>query len=197
MSARAHPLTLRRPPSRPFLQHLLAAGAGLVSALGPTVLLGAAAGLLIENAWTVALDRADKGGKLLAACLMAGGAGGRPVTLIAHSVGARLVFSALLELCRCGARGLVHEVLLLGAPVAPAPERWRMARRAVAGRLVNGHSANDWLLGVMYAASRPPAGLAPVEAEGVENVRLDGLVAGHQDHLKALGEILGLVGLPA
>jgi len=110
------------------LQHMLVGGAGLVTALGPTVILGAATGLLIENAWTIAGDRADKAGKLLAQVLMTGGAGGRPVTLISHSMGSRLVFSALLELCRCGARGLVENVVLLGAPVSPGAERcgWRV-----------------------------------------------------------------------
>ena len=39
------------------------APAGLVAALGPTVLLGTASGLLISNAWAVASDRAVKAGK--------------------------------------------------------------------------------------------------------------------------------------
>ncbi len=177
------------------MQHLLIGGAGLVSALGPTVILGAATGLLIENAWTVAIDRSDKAGKLLAHVLMSGGNGGRPVTLIAHSMGARLVFSALLELCRCGARGLVQDVVLLGAPVPPTEERWKMARRVVAGRLVNGYSRNDWLLSVMFwqGIAKPAAGLAPVEVDGVENVSLSSVVKGHFDYIGCLEEILELL----
>jgi hypothetical protein len=177
------------------MQHLLIGGAGLVSALGPTVILGAATGLLIENAWTVAIDRSDKAGKLLAHVLMTGGNGGRPVTLIAHSMGARLVFSALLELCRCGARGLVQDVVLLGAPVPPTVERWKMARRVVAGRLVNGYSRGDWLLSVMFwqGIAKPVAGLAPVEVDGVENVSLSSVVNGHFDYIGRLDEILELL----
>jgi pimeloyl-ACP methyl ester carboxylesterase len=177
------------------MQHLLIGGAGLVSALGPTVILGAATGLLIENAWTVALDRSDKAGKLLAHVLMNGGNGGRPVSLIAHSMGARLVFSALLELCRCGARGLVQDVVLLGAPVPPTEERWKMARRVVAGRLVNGYSRGDWLLSVMFwqGIAKPAAGLAPVEVDGVENVSLGSVVKGHFDYVAGLDEILDLL----
>ena len=87
------------------VRHFFYAGAGLVAALGPTLLLGSATGLLIENAWAVAMDRAAKGGKLLARVLLAGGAGGRPVTLVGHGMGARLVWFALLELSRQGARG--------------------------------------------------------------------------------------------
>jgi hypothetical protein len=41
----------------------LYAGAGLVAALGPTVLLGTASGLIISNAWAVASERAVKAGK--------------------------------------------------------------------------------------------------------------------------------------
>lgn len=179
------------------MQHLLVGAAGLVTALGPTVILGAAAGLLIENAWTVAIDRADKAGKLLAHVLMGGGGGGRPVTLVAHSMGARLVFAALLELCRCGARGLVQDVVLLGAPIPPAAERWRMARRVVAGRLVNGYSRRDWLLSVMFwqGIAKSAAGLAPVEVDGIENVSLTSVVGGHFDYIGGLEEILELLQL--
>ncbi len=79
--------------------------AGLLSALAPALLLDTASGLLIENAWSVAVERSMKAGKLLARVLMGGGHGSRPVTLLAHSMGARLVFHCLLELCRHDALG--------------------------------------------------------------------------------------------
>ena len=60
---------------------------------------------MIDHAWGVALDRAQKAGQLLAAALMAGGHGDRPVTLVGYSMGARLIFHALLELCRHNAKG--------------------------------------------------------------------------------------------
>ena len=64
----------------------------------------------------------------------------------------RLVFHCLLELCRCQARGIVEHAVLLGAPVGVTPQRWRMARTVVAGRLVNGYSNQDW---VREAQHRP------------------------------------------
>ena len=57
----------------------------------------------------------------------------------------RLVFHCLLELCRCQAKGIVEHAVLLGTPVGVTPQRWRMARTVVAGRLVNGYSNQDWV----------------------------------------------------
>lgn len=37
---------------------------------------------------------------------------------IGFSIGARLIFHCLLELARCGARGIVESVVLLGTPVS-------------------------------------------------------------------------------
>lgn len=47
-------------------------------------------------------------GKLLAHLLLSGAHGDRPVKLVSHGMGARLVFHCLLELCRQGARGVVQ-----------------------------------------------------------------------------------------
>jgi pimeloyl-ACP methyl ester carboxylesterase len=149
--------------------------AGLVAALGPTVLLGTASGLLISNAWAVASDRAVKAGKVLAHLLLSGAHGDRPVTLVSHGMGARLVFHCLLELCRQGARGVVQHAVLMGAPVGTEAVRWRMARRAVAGRLVNCYTRKDWLLGVCAGGSsgwmKATSGLVPIEVCGVAGGR--------------------------
>ncbi|KAI3426087.1 hypothetical protein D9Q98_008055 [Chlorella vulgaris] len=170
------------------------AGAGLVAALGPTVLLGTASGLFISNAWAVASDRAVKAGKVLAHLLVSGAHGDRPVVLTAHGMGARLVFHCLLELCRLGARGVVQHAVLMGAPVGTEAVRWRMARRAVAGRLVNCFTRKDWLLGVCAGGSsgwmRATAGLVPIEVGGVENVNLSNLVQGHLGYLEEFASIM-------
>ncbi|KAL4436640.1 hypothetical protein ABPG75_003779 [Micractinium tetrahymenae] len=174
------------------------AGAGLVAALGPTVLLGSASGLIISNAWAVASDRAVKAGKLLAHLLLSGAHGDRPVKLVSHGMGARLVFHCLLELCRQGARGVVQHAVLMGCPVGTEGVRWRMARRAVAGRLINCYSRKDWMLGVCAGGSsgwmKATAGLVPIEdVPGVENVNLSNLIDGHFGYLEHLEPIMDML----
>ena len=60
------------------------------------------------------MDRAQKAGTRLALLLAAGAHGDRPVTLIGHSFGARLIFHCLLELSRCRALGEPHIGFLRG-----------------------------------------------------------------------------------
>ena len=196
------------------VQHLIAGGAGLVTALGPTVILGAAAGLLIDNAWTTAGERSDKAGKLLAHILLQGGTGGRPVTLIAHSMGARVVVSCMEELVEQlsaapvkfdlrkskrinSIRGIIQDVLIMGTPVIPDPELFSAARSIVAGRFVNCYSTKDWLLSVLFwqGVSKPAAGLVPIDCPGIENVNCSDIVSGHADYIEKLDEIFSLTGI--
>ena len=67
------------------------------------------------------MNRAARAGELLAHVLMSGAHGDRPVNLVAYSMGARLVYHCLLELCRCRCRGIVQDVIMLGAPVDVLP----------------------------------------------------------------------------
>jgi hypothetical protein len=54
----------------------------------------------IDGNWTMTLERADEAGKELAVSLLESKAGHRPVTLVAYSFGARIVYSCLMELAR-------------------------------------------------------------------------------------------------
>ena len=58
------------------------------------------AGDLVDNPWTLGLDRARKAGKALAEALRRGAQGHRPVTLIGYSLGALVIFTCLQELAR-------------------------------------------------------------------------------------------------
>jgi Protein of unknown function (DUF726) len=55
----------------------------------------------IDNKWQIVLNRARRGGKMLAYLLLQRYHGDRPVTLVGCSCGARLIFHCLLELSRC------------------------------------------------------------------------------------------------
>ncbi|KAL2542464.1 Protein of unknown function (DUF726) [Abeliophyllum distichum] len=59
----------------------------------------------IDSKWSIAVDRSDKAGKLLAEVLLKGLQGHRPVTLIGFSLGARVIFSCLQILAQSESNG--------------------------------------------------------------------------------------------
>ncbi len=122
----------------------------------------------------------------------------RPVTLIGYSMGARLVYHCLLELCRFNCKGVVEHAVMLGCTVTIVKERYTMARSVVSGRFVNAYSSQDWLLGLLFRSTsgfiRPAAGLCPVDVAGVENADLTGVVKGHFDYIKKMDTIVKQLG---
>lgn len=122
----------------------------------------------------------------------------RPVTLIGYSMGARLVYHCLLELCRFNCKGIVEHAVLLGCTVTIVKERFVMARSVVSGRFVNAYASQDWLLGLLFRSTsgfiRPAAGLCPVDVAGVENADLTGVVGGHFDYIKKMDTIVKQLG---
>lgn len=148
----------------------------------------------IDSKWTIAVDRSDKAGILLAEVLLKGLQGQRPVTLVGFSLGARVIFKCLQVLAETERSvGLVERVVLLGAPIPIKDENWEAARKVVAGRFVNAYSTNDWMLGVAFRASLLTQGLAgiqPIDVPGIENVDVTELIEGHSSYLWATGQIL-------
>eukprot|EP00250_Pteridium_aquilinum_P032949 c4993_g1_i1 orf=148-2340(+) len=148
----------------------------------------------IDSKWTIAVDRSDKAGKLLADVLLKGLQGNRPVTLMGFSLGARVIFKCLERLSEKGDNGrIVERVVLLGAPVSIETQRWETVRKVVAGRFINAYSTNDWLLAVVYRASLMSQGLAGIQAvniPGIENVDVTDIISGHSSYLLNVGEIL-------
>ncbi|OVA20406.1 Protein of unknown function DUF726 [Macleaya cordata] len=157
----------------------------------------------IDSKWTIAVDRSDKAGKLLAEeVLMKGLQGNRPVTLVGFSLGARVIFKCLQCLAEKEDNvGLVERVVLLGAPISINDENWRNARMMVAGRFVNCYSTSDWTLGVAFRASLLTQGLAgiqSVDVPGIENasilslilVDVTELIEGHSSYLWTTRQIL-------
>ncbi|GJP49805.1 hypothetical protein CLOM_g8973 [Closterium sp. NIES-68] len=173
----------------------------LSSVAWPLALLQASS--LIDSEWAIAIDRADKAGVMLAQVLMEGVQGGRPVTLIGHAMGARVIFSCLCHLAASASHTMpkasaVERAVLLGAPLPASDAKWALARSVVAGRLVNGYSTNNWELAILYRGSFLASGVAaiqPVPTDGVENVDLSLLVDGHSGYPGAISHILSFLNM--
>lgn len=151
---------------------------------------------LIDNAWSMGLAGAEKAGQALAEVLYERVHGLRPISLMGFSLGARVIFFALEALAQLGGKGIVANAVLLGAAAPSDAVRWANIREVCAGRVVNGYSSRDWVLGFMYRISSGReaceiAGLHRVAVDGVENVDLSRLVTKHTDYGPALIQILG------
>ncbi|KAM7262821.1 hypothetical protein ACFE04_000504 [Oxalis oulophora] len=149
----------------------------------------------IDSKWTIAIDRSDKAGKLLAEVLLEGLQGNRPVTLVGFSLGARVIYKCLQTLSETEHNaGVVERVVLLGAPIPIKDENWDAARKMVAGRFLNVYSTTDWTLGVAFRASllsRGLAGIQPIDdVPGIENVDVTEFIHGHSSYLWAAEKIL-------
>lgn len=150
---------------------------------------------LIDNPWSVSLDRAWAAGLILADSLIERNLGTRPITLVGYSLGSRVIFSCLLELARKGALGLIQNVYMFGSPIVVKQDEYLRIRTVVAGRLVNGYHRNDWILGYLFRLTnggiRRVAGLAPVDnVLGLENVDCSEFVAGHMDYRRAMPRLM-------
>ncbi|KAH0544482.1 hypothetical protein FGG08_001380 [Glutinoglossum americanum] len=183
---------------------------GLQQVLGSTVLVALMASLqlpivltklsyLIDNPWTVSLDRANSAGLILADSLIDRNLGVRPITLVGYSLGSRVIFACLRELARKGAVGLVQNVYLFGAPIVAKKDEFLRARSVISGRFINGYATNDWILGYLFRATSGGimrvAGLAPVEEiPGLENIDVTALVPGHMAYRAAMPRLLREVG---
>lgn len=178
--------------------------------LGSTILVALMASLqlpivltklsyLIDNPWTVSLDRANSAGLILADSLISRHLGQRPITLVGFSLGARVIFSCLRELAARNAYGLIQNVYLFGSPIVAKKDEYLRARTVVSGRFLNGYATNDWILGYLFRATSGGimrvAGLAPVEeVPGLENVDVTKLVNGHMAYRAAMPKLLREVG---
>lgn len=150
---------------------------------------------LIDNPWSVSLDRAWAAGLILADSLIERNLGTRPITLVGYSLGSRVIFSCLLELARKGAFGLIQNVYMFGSPIVVKEDEFLKVRTVVSGRFVSGYHRNDWILGYLFRLTnggiRRVAGLAPIEGiPGLENVDTSELVAGHMDYRRAMPRLM-------
>ncbi|KAI1465417.1 DUF726-domain-containing protein [Daldinia caldariorum] len=173
--------------------------ATLKGALWPIFLLSSASS--IDNPFSLARNRSEKAGKILADAVINKVQGERPVTLVGYSLGARVIYTCLRVLAERKAFGLVDTVVLIGAPVPSNTEHWKMMRTVVSGKLFNVYSENDYILGFLYRATSMQlgiAGLQPIagDIEGVENLDLSNEVTGHLRYPELTAKILARCGFP-
>mmetsp|Transcript_2890 Transcript_2890/g.8835 ORF Transcript_2890/g.8835 Transcript_2890/m.8835 type:complete len:538 (+) Transcript_2890:49-1662(+) len=148
---------------------------------------------MIDNEWSVAMNKADAAGSLLADVLCKNVQGHRPVSLVGYNLGARVIFQALRKLNKLNRRDIVENVVLLGAPVTSDAEEWADIRRPVAGRLINVFADSDWVLYFIYRTSHlnlGVAGLHPIQLPGVENVDAVKSLGGSCNYRDSLKKIL-------
>lgn len=154
-------------------------------------------GKVLDNPFSIAKNRADKAGQVLADALINRAQGERPVVLVGYSLGARVIYACLQELAKRKAFGLVESAVLIGSPCPSEARFWRMMKSVVSGRLVNVYSENDYVLGFLYRTSSIQfgiAGLQPIDVSGVENVDVSELVSGHLRYQYLTGGILKRIG---
>lgn len=157
-------------------------------------------GYILDNPWNVSLDRAWSAGKILADTLIAKNLGQRPTTLMGFSLGSRVIFSCLVELCKKKAFGLVENVYLFGTPVIKNKEQLVMARSVVSGRFVNAYSEKDWMLAYLFRAAAggfsTVMGITPIgNIKGVENFDCTDVVDGHLAYRKNMPKLLKRLGI--
>jgi pimeloyl-ACP methyl ester carboxylesterase len=172
--------------------------ATLWSALWPAYLLSMASA--VDNPFSLAKNRSEKAGEILADALINKVQGERPVTLIGYSLGARVIYSCLRSLAARKAFGLVDTVIFIGAPVPSNRQHWQMIRSVVSGKMFNVYSENDYLLAFLYRATSVQLGVAGLQEikdiEGVENLNLSDEVQGHMRYAKIIAKILAKCGVP-
>lgn len=150
---------------------------------------------LVDNPWSVSLDRAWAAGVILADTLMKHNLGSRPATLVGYSLGARVIYSCLVELAKRKAFGLVQDVFLFGTPVFYNKKQFTLARSVVAGRFLNGYSRKDWILAFLFPAAKrygSVIGLDPVPS--VENLDVSEHVDGHMSYRNKMPMLLATCG---
>lgn len=153
----------------------------------------------VDNPFSLARNRSEKAGKILADALINKVQGERPVTLVGYSLGARVIYCCLRELADRKAFGLIDSVVLIGAPVPSNPGHWQMMKTVVSGKLFNVYSENDFILAFLYRATSAQlgiAGLQPIseEIEGIENLDLSEEVMGHLRYPDLIAKILSRCG---
>ncbi|OMJ84397.1 hypothetical protein SteCoe_14469 [Stentor coeruleus] len=166
---------------------------GIASCLSLNNML--AAGLIMKNPFNVSSEKAQRTGKILAEVLSSEEYySKKPIALIGFSLGCKVIFSCLEELAKGNTK--VSDVILMGGAAENDPKRWEVARKAVAGRLVNIYSKNDWTLSILYymATFKKAVGNEKIMVSDIENYDVSDFIDGHMEYRKYLSPILDRIG---
>lgn len=146
---------------------------------------------LVGNPWHSAMFNAEKTGALLAEAISR--TKGQSFTLIGHSLGARVVFFALMALATKEEQYVQDAVLIGGAVGRDETASWSDATSATKGTLYNCHSDNDDVLRFLYrtanAGLSSPAGLGPAVI-GAHNLDCTDFISGHNVWKENLPKVL-------
>jgi hypothetical protein len=173
---------------------------GLVEAV---VLRGGLVGARLH--WWWIKRRARRTAALHAGPLLREGLPFGRVSLVGHSLGARLTYFALME---SRPRPVIDDLLFAGGALRrDSSTAWRRACDAIGGRVLNLRNAEDFVLRRVYRAAerlRTPCGLKPVKHPGANLVEIDataamraagqtGLLESHSGYPAALPALLRFV----
>ena len=128
----------------------------------------------ITNPWHVSMKKAADTGELLGNILYQSEEG--PYSLIAHSLGCRVIFYTL-ELLKYHPEIKINNVILLGGAVDNNPQEWEALTTAISGKIYNCHSDHDATLHTTYAIANAklskPIGYYPIESDGKRIINID------------------------
>lgn len=195
---------------------------GLAAVLTPLNIIQL--GNLIDNPWSICNNLAIKQGDILADAIKKASLGHKPLTLVGYSLGALVIWSALLKLCNehqskskgddnddnddedgiASLMGRIENVCLFGLPNEIGPlEDWIRIRSVVSGRFIHGYADNDLVLRFIYRGAQMStgqiAGLVPIlfpALHGLENVNMSSVIEGrHMEYPSKIREILDNLGI--
>ncbi len=149
---------------------------------------------LLGNPWHVATVKAGMTGVMLADLLAR--TDGKTYTLVAHSLGARVMQTALLALST-RKKKIVQDVILLGGALDRNDQSaWQAAGKAITGKIYNCYTEHDRVLRALYRGANlfmsEPIGIDKIafRSPKIKNVDCSDLVNGHMDWKNHLPEVL-------
>lgn len=143
---------------------------------------------LVTNPWHVSMKKAADAGELLGNILLK--THNQHYTLVAHSLGCRVIYYAM-DFLKHHPEIKIDNIVLLGGAIDNNAQDWEMIAGAISGAIYNCHSNNDDVLHKLYNAATlkmsRPIGYYPIPSTHprIHNIDCSDLIAGHdlwKDH---------------